>query len=53
LNTFGVEVAGQLHNAARNSKVNMDIQGLPAGIYQVLVGPEGEAPLKTFKVVIN
>jgi hypothetical protein len=31
----------------------MDIQGLPAGIYQVLVGPESEAPLKSFKVVIN
>jgi hypothetical protein len=53
INTMGVEVAQQLHNAARSSKVKMDLTGFASGIYQVLVGPEGEAPVQSFKMVIR
>jgi hypothetical protein len=53
LNTMGVEVAQQLHNAARSSQVKMDLNGFAAGIYQVLVGTEGEAPAQSFKLIIK
>jgi hypothetical protein len=53
MNTMGVEVAEQLHNAARSNKIKMDLNGFASGIYQVLVGPEGEAPVQSFKMVIR
>jgi hypothetical protein len=53
INTMGVEVAQQLHNAARSNKIKMDLNGFASGIYQVLVGPEGEAPVQSFKMVIK
>jgi hypothetical protein len=53
LNTMGVEVAQQLHNAARGKKIKMDLNGFASGIYQVVVGPEGEAPVQSFKMVIR
>jgi hypothetical protein len=31
----------------------MDMKGMPAGIYQVLVGFEGEDKLQTFRLVIR
>ena len=42
-----------LHNAARSSQVKMDLSGFAAGIYQVLVGTDGEAPAQSFKVVVR
>ncbi len=53
LNTMGAEVTQLLHNAGRSNKIKMDMKGMPAGIYQVLVGFEGEDKLQTFRLVIR
>jgi hypothetical protein len=53
MNSMGVEVAQQLHNAARSNQVKMDLSGFAAGIYHVLAGPEGESPVQSFKMVIK
>ena len=53
LNSMGVEVAQQLHNAARSNRVKMDLTGFATGIYQVLVGTDGEAPAQSFKVLVK
>ena len=53
LNTMGVEVAQQLHNAARSNQVKVDLSGFASGIYQVLVGTDGQASTQSFKVVVR
>jgi autotransporter-associated beta strand protein len=53
LNTVGEEVMQLLHNAVRSNKIKMDMKGMPAGIYQVLVGFEGEGKMQTLRLVVQ
>jgi hypothetical protein len=53
LNALGVEVARQSFNASGAAQVKMDLTGFATGIYQVLVGTDGEAPAQSFKVLVK
>ena len=53
LNTLGVEVAQQIFHASDASQVKMDLRGMPAGIYQVMLRFGSESATKSFKVVIK
>ena len=51
LNTVGQQVYGKLHNASRHSKIQMDLRGLPSGLYQIVITSEtSESPTQILKV---
>jgi hypothetical protein len=53
LNNMGAQVMQELHDATRGNQLKMDLKSLPAGIYQVLAGFEGEGKMQTFRLVIR
>jgi len=53
LNTLGAELIQEQHDAASGNQVKMNLKGLPAGIYQVLVELEGEGKIQTIRLVIR
>jgi len=54
LNIMGQNVYGKLHNASRHSKISIDLRGLPAGMYQVVMSSAtGESATQNFKVVVK
>ena len=52
INTQGVEVAREFFAAGKASQVKMDLRGMPAGIYQVLLRFGTEAS-QSFKMMIK
>jgi hypothetical protein len=47
----GQQVYGKLHNASRHSKIQMDLRGLPSGLYQIVITSEtSESPTQILKV---
>jgi len=54
MNMLGQNVYGKLHNANRNSKVNMDLKGLPSGMYQVVIkSSSGENEIQNLRVLVK
>ena len=53
LNTLGVEVAQQTFNASDATQTKIDLRGMAAGIYQVMLRFDGETSAQSFKVIIR
>jgi hypothetical protein len=54
LNIMGQNVYGKLHNASRHSKISMDLRGLPAGMYRIVISSTtGESATQNVKVVVK
>jgi hypothetical protein len=54
LNIMGQNVYGKLHNASRHSKISMDLRGLPAGMYRIVISSTtGESATQNVKVIVK